>query len=109
MSKKHIDSVIEELDLDATDPLTKLFAIALGMRNAHDETKAALERCQQEIHSMHDQIASMKAEAEANRLNAERYVWMRDEFMGGGILIDADGMSIEQFEAAIDKERSNES
>ena len=62
-AKECIAAVVQELNLDTTDPFTKLLAVACGMQDAHQETKDALLRCQEEVHRLRDECSGLAAGA----------------------------------------------
>lgn len=48
--KECLDAVVKELNLDITDPFTRVLAAAFALQDAYEENRAALMRCQQLIH-----------------------------------------------------------
>lgn len=96
-----------------SEKLARMVRIAIGEHNDESEPVVALAK------KMADEIARLRAEAEALRVDAERYRWLRHADMDGVCVVDvnvwldfdiADCEQIdgEKLDAAIDAARGGE-
>ena len=81
-----LDAVVKELNLDTTDSFTCILAAAFALQDAYDDARAALVRCQEEVH----QLSASSATGEwinARELTPRVSGWRWIEEWNGGAMV----------------------
>lgn len=61
--KEVLAAVVHELNLDVTDPFTRIIAAAFALQEMLEEARAALTRAQAQIHLMKERVETARPEA----------------------------------------------
>ena len=77
--------VVGEMNLDTTDIFTRVMAMMFSFHDAHVDKGAALERCQEEVHRLRDEVQKLRA------VNAALVAAL--ELIASGL--DADGRTLD--------------